>query len=319
VDLSNDWPKPYICFASTNGTLVHGSMKDWFTKHKDRFVLGLSLDGTPEMHNANRTDSYSKIDLELFRELWPFQSVKMTVSRETVATMAEGVIHIHNMGFKIACNHAFGIDWQPSDYAIFSRELRKLADYYLANPDIEPCNLMTMPVEGASQDHIPRKFCGAGTSLSCVDKNGKKYPCQTFMPMSAGKTIDTEEMFKKLANPANYHDPKCGDCCLEPICPTCYGTNFNRSGDPFIRDITDCTFSKIRAKATTYMLTQMIVHRERGYVYIASKSDAELHRIITGIKLINQTLTLQPFTSHQANSVVLSLHGAAEHVGVAAH
>lgn len=39
-------------------------MKEWFREHKDTFVLGLSLDGLPETHNHNRSNSYDKIDID---------------------------------------------------------------------------------------------------------------------------------------------------------------------------------------------------------------------------------------------------------------
>lgn len=32
-------------------------------ENKERFIVGLSLDGTREMHNRNRSNSYDKIDI----------------------------------------------------------------------------------------------------------------------------------------------------------------------------------------------------------------------------------------------------------------
>ena len=61
-----DWPKPYIVFAPTNGTLVHGDVRDWIYKNRERFFLGLSVDGTASMHNLNRCNSFDKIDLDFF-------------------------------------------------------------------------------------------------------------------------------------------------------------------------------------------------------------------------------------------------------------
>lgn len=143
---TSTWPKPYVCFATTNGTLIHGKIKEWIAAHKERFILCLSLDGTPEMHNANRSNSYSKIDFDFFREMWPFQPIKMTISRKTLPSMADGIIHIHRLGFKIDCNNAFGIEWKTSDYETFAGEMKKLADFYVDHPKIEPCSIMTMPI-----------------------------------------------------------------------------------------------------------------------------------------------------------------------------
>ena len=65
--------------------------------------------------------------------------VKMTISRETLPTMAEGVIYAHKRGFEVSCNLAYGIDWSdPDNVAILDRELHKLIDFYIANPQITP-------------------------------------------------------------------------------------------------------------------------------------------------------------------------------------
>ena len=59
-----DWPKEYVCYGTTNGTLIHNEIKDWFATNGSRFRLGLSLDGTREMHNLNRSNSYDSIDFD---------------------------------------------------------------------------------------------------------------------------------------------------------------------------------------------------------------------------------------------------------------
>src|SRR5699024_10778466 len=53
----------YIFYATTNGTVLTQEMKEWFIKHKHCFVLGLSLDGTPDTHNRNRCNSFDAIDI----------------------------------------------------------------------------------------------------------------------------------------------------------------------------------------------------------------------------------------------------------------
>lgn len=76
----NRWPKLYIFFATTNGTLINYKIKEWLKKNSDRIYLSLSLDGTSSMQNTNRSNSYNKIDIQFFKENWPKQPVKMTVS-----------------------------------------------------------------------------------------------------------------------------------------------------------------------------------------------------------------------------------------------
>ncbi len=54
--------QPYICFATTNGTLIKDEIKEWIEQNSERFWLGLSVDGTKAMHNLNRSNSYDQID-----------------------------------------------------------------------------------------------------------------------------------------------------------------------------------------------------------------------------------------------------------------
>ena len=89
----------FIFYATTNGTVLTDEMKDWFSSHRDSIVLGLSLDGLPETHNANRSNSYSKIDFRFFADTWPYQGVKMTLSEKSLENLADNIIHAHELGF----------------------------------------------------------------------------------------------------------------------------------------------------------------------------------------------------------------------------
>ena len=86
-------------------------MKEWLKDHADVLQVGLSLDGTKEMHNINRCGSFDKIDLEFFKTVYPEESVKMTISKQTLGDIAEGVIFAQDLGYEVSCNLAYGIDW----------------------------------------------------------------------------------------------------------------------------------------------------------------------------------------------------------------
>ena len=58
--------KKVVFMATTNGTLVHGEIKKWLKDHSKIFVCSISMDGTREMHNINRTNSFDKIDFDFF-------------------------------------------------------------------------------------------------------------------------------------------------------------------------------------------------------------------------------------------------------------
>lgn len=88
------WKNKYLFFTTTNGTLIHGEVKEWLRKNKERFWCGLSLDGRRETHNKNRSNSFDKIDLDFFLECWPKQTVKMTISPLSIDNFADDIIFI---------------------------------------------------------------------------------------------------------------------------------------------------------------------------------------------------------------------------------
>ena len=78
------------------------------------------------MHNINRSNSYDDIDLDFFLEMYPAQDVKMTISKDTLPNLAEGVIELHHKGFLVSCNLAYQIDWSAEENVeILNRELNK--------------------------------------------------------------------------------------------------------------------------------------------------------------------------------------------------
>ena len=280
------WPKPYICFATTNGTLIHGKTKEWVRANHRRLVLGLSFDGTPAMHNMNRSSSFSRIDVGFYKQLWPFQPVKMTLSKLTLPLLAEGIVYLHGIGVAATCNPAYGTNWEESDYNIFADELRKVVKFYIENPHIYPINIATVSLEHMTNVGKEHRWCGAGRSMTCVSMDGKRYPCQMFMPSSAGDGVNIDEAFYKLKKSALI-DKRCKRCPIASICPTCYGSNLGETGDIATRNAHHCAFSKIRAKGTAYMLSHMLTNSGRGYVYLQDKSDSEIQRMIRGIMKIN--------------------------------
>lgn len=249
----------FILFITTNGTLVNGYIKEWLRERKDYFICGLSYDGTPEMQNINRYNSANDIDLGFFAETYPKQGIKMTVSRESLYKLADGVIYLHNKGFEIACNLAYDIDWHDMKYReVLQKELIKLIEYYLEHSDISPCSMLGGDISNVAVSSKEKKYirwCGAGLSASTYYIDGTRYPCHFFMPLSVG-----EEKAKKSLNikfydkeiPSEVMDKKCLDCVIQSICPTCYGANYASTGNIYLHDDNYCELFKIIAKARSY-------------------------------------------------------------------
>lgn len=250
----------WMLFATTNGTLVHGEIQSWL-RARPYFYCGLSLDGTKEMHDANRSNSFDNIDTKFFKELYPKQGIKMTVSNLSLPNLAKGVIFLHEMGFDVDCNLAYGIDWSNEDnQKIIAEQLFELIKFYIDNPDIKPCKMLSYDISSVAwcSEVSPkevRRWCGAGSGMHTYDVNGDSYPCQFFMPLSVGEIRAKESKEINFVDmiPCTCLDEKCRNCPFVMACPTCYGSNYYGSGNIYIKNDDYCTLMKIIFKACAFL------------------------------------------------------------------
>ncbi|MBR1805099.1 MAG: radical SAM protein [Selenomonadaceae bacterium] len=229
---------PWICFATTNGTLLTDEIKAWLREHKDNFILGASYDGTVKMQSTNRgTDKY-KLDLDFFREVWSTQPLHMTISKETLPTLAEGVLDMQARGHKVEGGLAEGVDWTIEDALMYREQLSILKDAYLKDTTLTPLNGLSRYViiyDLPATEKVQQKWCGTGKYMATYDIDGKKYGCHMFTPVVLGKNAllsDTVE-WDSLESTA---DDYCKTCVLRNFCPTCPGFNYKYRGHIAVRD-----------------------------------------------------------------------------------
>lgn len=260
-----DWPKSYMCFASTNGTLINDEMQIWLQANKNRFICGLSFDGSQRMQDTNRSNSYSLVDLSFFHDTWPEQDIKMTISKASLPHLAEGIVFLHNNGFPVSCNFAYGEDWtDPQLLVILEGELQKLIDYYLENPNISVCSMLSQDMVQVGNSELSgtlQKWCGTGTYMRAYDCNGVSYPCQMFMPFVLGyeKRFDNYRELSQESIPISMLNPQCQSCVAQQWCSTCYGINFMRSGSIFSKDTSTCNLMKSTFIASSFLAYQRYI------------------------------------------------------------
>lgn len=280
--LSN-FSKPYIFYLQTNGTLIDSDFQKFLISNKEQVAVGLSLDGTPKTHNKNRSNSYSKIDVNFFLTNYLEQGVRLTVHPRTLSDLFNDITHLHSLGFEIIdATFAHGVNWQDTtSVEMLEEQLRLLCDFYLEHPEIKKCSIFDMHIGSIlNNENRSRKMCGTGTSMVSIDVNGKRYPCQIFQPNTNCESLKLGKIeFEKIKD---FSDKSCADCPLEPICPNCYGMNYLANGDMLKRDKKHCIVTKVRAKATMYLAAKEI---ERG---IDKLSTIEKWQTITAINEINK-------------------------------
>lgn len=236
---------------TTNGTLVHGYIKQWLYERKDNFEITLSLDGTKEMHNKNRVTksgkgSFDSIDLKFFSEVWPGCVVKMTISQDTIGDFAKGIKFIEEQGFKCKANFASGVDFNiDAGKNVIYENFLEMIDYY-SNNEKSLCYMLDLPLQSILIP-LDKKFryCGAGIERHCYGRSSEEwYPCQGLMPMSVG---DRNEEFKyeNFNNSCILNESPCKNCKFIRICRTCYAMNYCATQNVYHPDPQICSLNKM--------------------------------------------------------------------------
>jgi radical SAM protein with 4Fe4S-binding SPASM domain len=240
------WNKRCRFKITTNGTLLDREMKDWLRKYKDRVCLVLSLDGPAHVHDKNRNGSYSNIDFKFFFDTWPKQSVKMTISKESMSELFNSLVYIqNNLGLNVSFSLAGGQEWSEMDLRVFDNEQRKLLILYSQNKQYLP------PIYNINFTRIFRpndttRQCGIGRNVVAYDTDGNSFPCHILLPNVNGK--QKIPRFSEFSDDNFLKDNYCDECIIRNICPTCYAFNFIERGSCNERDHNFCTFYKMIAK-----------------------------------------------------------------------
>ncbi len=237
------------------------------------------------MHNTNRNLSYDSIDLNFFKSTWPNQSVKMTISPDTIHCMSDGVIDLHERGFMVDCNLANGIEWDPTFEQALVHNLERLIQYYLDHPNIIPCSMLNVPLDIISGHSKKRgRLCGAGKHMCIYDTDGQKFPCQYFLPLSQAHDGLVDLGPLEFEDDLRYYLPnKCKDCTIYSVCPNCYGDNLLSRKNIFENSVTNC----IVAKHTT-LASAVLKWRKIQAGLVKFHSAAEEYRVLRGINIALQ-------------------------------
>lgn len=261
----------HIFYATTNGTLLDNDMKEWFSSHNKDFILGLSLDGAKDTHNANRSNSFDMIDFDFFLQNWSNQGIKMTLSEYSLPRLAENIKFAHSLGFKRinGVNLSEGdFDWSKDEYiSILIPQLSELVDFYVENDGLLLNQMFDKKLYMCEQENYkPRKWCGIGTGCVFFDTNGERYPCSFITPMTYGKNDLAEILSTDFNNENDFIDDECANnCYIYPLCPICYGANYLNCKTFKMRDKSRCQLQKLIALFTADLHAKRILKNPALY------------------------------------------------------
>lgn len=274
ADARSHWQKAQrapenLCFGiSTNGTLLNEQIKTWLSDNPD-VSLTISLDGTPRMHNTNRSGSFELVEphLEFIKRYGV--PVKMTISPYTIAGCAEGIRFINEQGLECQANIVFEDVWGDDQARMrhlqtFSRELEKLVHYYADNPEI-PRSTLFIPLTRQLPRPVNQKFlesflCGITNNMVSIGLDGEKYACERTIPFHKDGSFKNFELTRTQLKPE-----QCETCPLLPLCPECRACNFEYHQDANHKTTFHCEFLQLQLRASALLLFEDILRlRESG-------------------------------------------------------
>lgn len=161
---------------TTNGTLLSFNNIDFLVKHD--FILSVSIDGTPEIHNKHRVyasgvPSWESIEanLEYLLEKIPRATARITYSSDNVSSLYESVEFVETLGFKEIkpVPNFFDEKWDDEHFSILQKQFKKLKKFVEGKKGIS-LSMMNkkMKIQGD---------CSGGVSSFSINANGDIYPC----------------------------------------------------------------------------------------------------------------------------------------------
>lgn len=240
-------PDHYHFSVTTNGTLIHGDIQKWLYTNRDKITLKLSLDGNRKSHNINRSNSFDRIDLEFFVKTWPNVRLNMVITPATILNVADNIKFLHSQGFnQISSRFSLMTNWEQCHCEQeFYNQMLELAEFYLDNPNLEPCEFFSYDISWTLADESFTALCNIGNCRAFDFQTRKYYPCHMCFPSVCGvkKSQELEQIEMKECS-----DEKaicCIHCPFINICKTCYAENYIIRGSISHRDTSLCAYQKI--------------------------------------------------------------------------
>jgi radical SAM protein with 4Fe4S-binding SPASM domain len=296
-------------------------MKEWLYDHRDTVVLGLSLDGTRAAHNFNRSNSYDRIEphLSFFRDTWPFQPVKMTISPQVVDQIYEGILNIYSYGLKCSANVVYEDVWsgigRDKYLPVFASELERLVEHFGERPSLEvPGLILDLPIQNfVAEMEKDWKWCGAGSSMKCIYVDGREFPCHRFANLLRHKSSfsGTNSSSPKKVN------AKCDNCAFFYACPTCDSYNYEMNGSRNYKTDYHCELIKLQIMATAKLKYRRLNYHMLRFRQLDRNIDelAEIVNTIDSILYVAKHMDIEGYNLSW-NSIPSSVIDELAHEGI---
>lgn len=283
---------------TTNGTLLTQSKLEWMAARD--FLIGLSLDGSPSMHDTNRRfadgrGSHAAVMQALERiNAFPKLRSKVicVVNPGNHHYLRAGVrwLHEHYRG-NIGLNFDYWSEWTDAQFESLTQELEGMVSditdsYRIGQP------MRVEAIDGKIRSHLyaGKEFCNhcrIGEQEIAVSVDGKLFPCSrmvgvgdepeiTFGDVRSG--IDRARQHYYIATRGNA-TPECRICALRHRCTnTCGCTNYAGTGtinhvSPFLCNLQQTLIRLADELAETLYQEKNSVFMDKFYCGFAPQED----------------------------------------------
>ncbi|GBR76935.1 radical SAM protein [Candidatus Termititenax persephonae] len=274
VSLGHKWAYRWRASISSNGTLFDNpGVRDFMMKYRDNLSVGVSVDGCPEIHDANRVWKDGSGTMKDILKWWDWYmewhgadsvATKATCNKDTIPYLFKSIKFLHEeMRLKhVNINFIFeDMHLTDDDLKLLDGEMERCVEYILEHRHDLHVSMFDkgFGIGGPMRD--PDKgWCGSG-SMPCLSINGKIYPCFRFSPntmhsrdldFSVGDVwegLSRKERFETVRQQTRkkISPPKCLECPVESACAWCIGGAFAERGE-FYRQVNICEVHKLQSK-----------------------------------------------------------------------
>lgn len=288
--------KPVQFSTVTNGTLVHGEIQDWIKENENWFQVTLSLDGKASCHNANRSNSFEKIDMDFFRSL-KHKVINMVVTPFQISSLVENISFLELQGFQVKTYIEEGVRWNKDSISLLGVELKRLMDYYIQRPKNNPTSLLRNSLYLLVEEEAGRpQGCGRHVYDYAVSAEGKRYDCHRCMPYENSKVgaltippIYTENLSKALLL-----DDRCKDCFVNYLCNSCPASNASRKGKGQLAEL-HCMMHKMLYKAQAYFYLTLLAQCPDHVALMHLPSQKRMEQLKAAKRIIRELDLSHPF------------------------
>lgn len=260
--LNHRWKDRWRVSITTNGTLFENKgVRDFIERWKENLAVTVSIDGCPEIHDANRvyrdgkgTMGYIMKWWPWYRSIYPEASTKSTLNRDSIPWLKKSLVFMHEeMGLQhINQNFIFeNMNLGEQDLKVFDDQMQQCVEYVKEHrTDLYWSMIDRRLADSRSYSESVKErpesgWCGSGV-MPALGVDGKIYPCFRFLPHTQPLGIDMSvgDICEGLTRKHRFEEirsctreiisgDKCKECVVESGCAWCIAGAYAEAGKPF--------------------------------------------------------------------------------------